>query len=72
MAVVLRGHLLLAPASIAAPAVATVLGLVLVGLTHQTARARALRTLVFGLYLSPPSPKASRVINLTSFSHTCH
>jgi len=45
MAVVLGGHLLLAPASIAARAVATVLGLVLVRLAHQAARARALRTL---------------------------
>jgi hypothetical protein len=45
MAVVLGGHLLLAPASIAARAVATVLGLVLVRLAHQAARARAPRTL---------------------------
>jgi hypothetical protein len=45
MTVVLGGHLLLAPASIAAGAVATMLGLVLVRLAQQTARARALRTL---------------------------
>jgi hypothetical protein len=45
MTVVLGGHLLLAPAPIAARAVATMLGLVLVRLTHQTAGARALRTL---------------------------
>jgi len=45
MAAVLGGHLLLAPASIAARAVATMLSLVLVRLAHQTARARALRTL---------------------------
>ena len=45
MTVVLGGHLLLAPASIAARAVATMLGLMLVRLTHQAARARALRTL---------------------------
>jgi AAA domain len=49
MTVVLRGHLLLAPASIAARAVATMLGLVLVRLTHQTARARALRTLALAV-----------------------
>jgi hypothetical protein len=47
MAVVLGGHLLLAPASIAARAVATMLGLVLVRLAHQAARSRALRTLTF-------------------------
>jgi hypothetical protein len=45
MTVVLGGHLLLAPASIAARAVAMMLSLVLVRLAHQTARARALRTL---------------------------
>jgi hypothetical protein len=45
MTVVLGGHLLLAPAPIAARAVATMLSLVLVRLTQQTARARALRTL---------------------------
>jgi hypothetical protein len=45
MTVVLGGHLLLAPAPIAAPAVATMLRLVLVRLAHQTARTRALRTL---------------------------
>ena len=45
MTVVLGGDLLLAPALIASPAVATVLGLVLVRLTHQAARAGALRTL---------------------------
>ena len=45
MTVVLGGHLLLAPAPIAAGAVATMLSLVLVRLAHQTARARALRTL---------------------------
>jgi hypothetical protein len=45
MTVALRGHLLLAPAPIAAPAVATMLSLVLVRLAHQTARTRALRTL---------------------------
>jgi hypothetical protein len=45
MTVVLGGHLLLAPAPIAARAVTTVLGLMLVRLAHQTARARALRTL---------------------------
>jgi len=45
MTVVLRGHLLLAPASIAAGAVATTLGLVLMWLAHQAAGARALRTL---------------------------
>ena len=39
MTVVLGGHLLLAPASIAAGAVATMLGLVLVRLAQQTARA---------------------------------
>ena len=46
MTVVIGGHLLLAPASIAAGAVATMLGLVLVRLAQQTASARALRTLV--------------------------
>jgi hypothetical protein len=45
MAVVLCGHLLLAPAPIATRTVTTMLGLVLVWLAHQTARARALRTL---------------------------
>jgi hypothetical protein len=45
MAVAIGGHLLLAPASIAAPAVTTMFGLVLVGLAHQTAGTRALRTL---------------------------
>jgi hypothetical protein len=45
MTVVLGGHLLLAPAPIAAGTVATVLGLVLVRLTEQTGRPRALRTL---------------------------
>jgi hypothetical protein len=45
MTVVLGGHLLLTPAPIATPAVTTMLSLVLVRLTHQTARARALRTL---------------------------
>ena len=45
MPVALGGHLLLAPASIAARAVATMLGLVLVRLAQQTAGARALRTL---------------------------
>jgi len=45
MAVALGGHLLLAPASIAAGAVATMLSLVLVRLAQQTASARALRTL---------------------------
>jgi len=45
MAVVLGGHLLLAPASIAARAVATMLSLVLVRLAQQTPGARALRTL---------------------------
>ncbi len=45
MTVVLGGHLLLVPASIAARAVATMLGLVLVRLTHQATGARALRTL---------------------------
>jgi len=45
MTVTIGGHLLLAPAPIAARAVATMLSLVLVRLTQQTARARALRTL---------------------------
>ncbi len=45
MTVVLGGHLLLAPAPIAARAVATMLSLMLVRLAHQAARARALRTL---------------------------
>jgi hypothetical protein len=45
MTVVLGGDLLLAPAPIAAPAVATMLSLVLMRLAHQTARTRALRTL---------------------------
>jgi hypothetical protein len=45
MTVVLGGHLLLAPAPIAARAVTTMLDLMLVRLTHQTARTRALRTL---------------------------
>jgi hypothetical protein len=45
MTVALCGHLLLVPASIAARAVATMLGLVLVRLTHQATGARALRTL---------------------------
>jgi hypothetical protein len=45
MAIALGGHLLLAPASIAARAVATMLGLVLVRLAQQTAGTRALRTL---------------------------
>jgi len=45
MTVVLGGHLLLAPASIAAGTVATVLSLVLVRLAHEAARSRALRTL---------------------------
>jgi len=45
MTVVLGGHLLLAPAPIAAGTVATVLSLMLMRLAHQTARARALRTL---------------------------
>ena len=45
MAVVLGGYLLLAPASIVAGAIAAMLGLVLVRLAHQAARARALRTL---------------------------
>ena len=45
MTVVLGGDLLLAPAPIAAPAVATMLSLVLMRLAHQTAGARALRTL---------------------------
>jgi hypothetical protein len=45
VAVAIGGHLLLAPASIAARAVTTVLGLVLVWLAQQTAGARALRTL---------------------------
>jgi hypothetical protein len=43
--VVLGGHLPLSPAPIAAPAVATMLSLVLVRLAHQTAGTRALRTL---------------------------
>ena len=41
----LGGYLLLAPAPVAARAVATMLGLVLVRLAQQTAGARALRTL---------------------------
>jgi hypothetical protein len=45
MAVAIGGHLLLAPASIAAGAVATMLSLVLVRLAQQTAHTRALRTL---------------------------
>jgi hypothetical protein len=45
MIVVIGGHLLLAPASIAARTVATMLSLVLMRLAQQTARARALRTL---------------------------
>jgi hypothetical protein len=45
MAVVLGDHLLLAPASITARAVATMLGLVLVRLAHEAARSRALWTL---------------------------
>jgi hypothetical protein len=45
MTVVLGSHLLLVPAPNAARAVATMLGLVLVRLAHQAARARALRTL---------------------------
>jgi len=45
MTVVIGGHLLLAPASIAARAVATMLGLVLMRLAQQTAGACALRTL---------------------------
>ena len=45
MTVAIGGNLLLAPASIAARAVATMLGLVLVRLAQQTACARALRTL---------------------------
>jgi hypothetical protein len=44
MTVVLSGHLLLAPASTPARAVTTMLGLVLVRLTHQAARTRALWT----------------------------
>jgi len=45
MTVEIGGHLLLAPASIAATAVAVALSLVLVRLAQQTAGARALRTL---------------------------
>jgi len=45
MTVVVGCHLLLAPATIAADAVAMVLGLVLVGLAQQTSGACALRTL---------------------------
>jgi len=45
MAVVIGGHLLLAPAPITARAVATMLSLMLMRLAHQAARARALRTL---------------------------
>jgi len=45
MAVVLGDHLLLAPASITARAVTTMLGLVLVRLAQQTTGTCALRTL---------------------------
>jgi len=45
MAVAIGGHLLLTPAPIAARAVATMLGLVLVRLAQQAACTRALRTL---------------------------
>jgi hypothetical protein len=45
MTVVFGGHLLLAPALTPARAVATMLGLMLVRLAHQAARARTLRTL---------------------------
>ena len=44
MTIAIGGHLLLAPASIAAGAVATMLGLVLVRLAQQTSGARTLRT----------------------------
>jgi hypothetical protein len=45
MTIAIGGHLLLVSASIAAGAVATMLGLVLVRLAQQAAGARALRTL---------------------------
>jgi hypothetical protein len=61
MTVVLGDHLLLAPASIAARAVATMLGLVLVRLAQQTAGARALWTLALVVSHSDKSLHKHRV-----------
>jgi hypothetical protein len=60
MTVVIGSHLLLAPASIAAGAAATMLGLVFVRLAQQTAGARALRTLALVVGHSDKSLQKTR------------